>query len=56
MSKNDGNITNHEVDASHVEHQHIFILDLDGQITCTLCGVRDVSDTPSIFESQIDFE
>jgi len=35
-------------------------LDLDGQVTCTVCGAMDDdmshSDDVDIFESQIDFE
>jgi len=36
-------------------------LDLDGQVTCTICGAMDddmshSDDKESMFESQIDFE
>ena len=38
-------------------HDHEFQLDLDGQITCVICGTMGPIPTPeSIFESQIDFE
>lgn len=36
-------------------HDHDFQLDLDGQVTCFICGCMD-DDKQSIFESQIDFE
>jgi len=31
-------------------------LDLDGQVTCSVCGAMDDDMKPDIFESQIDFE
>jgi hypothetical protein len=30
-------------------------LDLDGQVTCSVCGAMD-DDKQSIFETQVDFE
>lgn len=36
-------------------HDHDFQLDLDGQVTCFICGIKN-DDKQSIFESQIDFE
>ena len=38
------------------QHEHEFILDNDGQVTCTKCGATDDDMRPSIFETQIDFE
>ncbi len=35
-------------------HQCNFQLDLDGQVTCSLCGAMDDDMKPDIFESQID--
>jgi hypothetical protein len=40
----------------YMAHQCNFELDLDGQITCSICGAMDDDMKPSIFESQIDFE
>jgi hypothetical protein len=40
----------------YMAHQCNFELDLDGQITCSLCGAMDDDMKPDIFESQIDFE
>lgn len=37
-------------------HEHDFHLDLDGQVTCNICGGKDDAIMPSIFEAQIDFE
>lgn len=43
-------------------HEHDFIKDLDGQITCSLCGAMDDDMEPlnpitkENFESQMDFE
>lgn len=38
-------------------HDCMFDLDLDGQVTCTVCGAMDDDKQPvDIFESQIDFE
>lgn len=37
-------------------HNHDFIKDLDGQVTCSICGAMDDDMKPNIFESQIDFE
>ena len=37
-------------------HDHEFQLDLDGQITCVMCGSMDDERDNSMFESQIDFE
>lgn len=37
-------------------HEHAFIKDLDGQVTCSTCGAMDDDMLPDIFESQIDFE
>jgi hypothetical protein len=38
-------------------HDHDFQLDLDGQVTCFICGAMDDDKQPvDIFESQIDFE
>jgi hypothetical protein len=36
-------------------HEHDFIKDLDGQITCSLCGAMDDKGT-DMFEKQVDFE
>ena len=36
-------------------HNCNYQLDLDGQVTCTICGAMD-DIQPDIFESQIDFE
>jgi hypothetical protein len=36
-------------------HEHDFIKDLDGQITCAICGAMD-DEKLSIFETQVDFE
>jgi len=38
-----------------MSHEHNFIQDLDGQVTCSVCGAMN-DEEPSIFESQIDFE
>ena len=38
-----------------MSHEHNFIQDLDGQVTCSTCGAMN-DEEPSIFESQIDFE
>ena len=40
----------------YMAHHCNFELDLDGQITCSICGAMDDDMKPSIFESQIDFE
>ena len=43
-------------------HDHDFQLDLDGQVTCFICGCMDddmkpdVLDRFDIFETQVDFE
>ena len=31
-------------------------LDLDGQVTCALCGAMDDDMKPDMFERQVDFE
>jgi hypothetical protein len=36
-------------------HTCNYQLDLDGQVTCTVCGAMD-DDMQSIFETQVDFE
>ena len=36
-------------------HKHEFIKDLDGQITCSICGAMD-DEKPNVFETQVDFE
>jgi len=36
-------------------HEHDFIKDLDGQVTCSICGAMD-DEKPNVFETQIDFE
>jgi hypothetical protein len=37
-------------------HEHDFIKDLDGQITCSLCGAMDDDKETDMFENQVDFE
>jgi hypothetical protein len=37
-------------------HDCTYALDLDGSITCTLCGAMDDDMDKSIFETQMDFE
>ena len=38
-------------------HECTYTLDLDGSITCSLCGAMDDDMNPNdIFESQVDFE
>ena len=43
-----------------MKHDCNYELDLDGQVTCTLCGAMDddmnVNAENSIFETQVDFE
>lgn len=41
---------------SKLSHDHDFIKDLDGQVTCSSCGAMDDDMLPDIFENQIDFE
>ena len=36
-------------------HTCNYELDLDGQVTCLVCGAMD-DDMQSIFETQVDFE
>jgi len=36
-------------------HEHDFIKDLDGQVTCSICGAMD-DEKPNVFETQRDFE
>jgi hypothetical protein len=36
-------------------HEHDFVKDLDGQVTCSICGTMD-DEKHSIFEDQVDFE
>ena len=36
-------------------HEHDFVKDLDGQVTCAICGAMD-DEKLSIFETQVDFE
>lgn len=54
-----GQNTNEESAATfenRLRHEHDFIKDLDGQVTCSTCGAMDDDMLPDIFESQIDFE
>ena len=37
-------------------HKCNFELDLDGQVTCTVCGSMDENEPVDIFETQKDFE
>jgi hypothetical protein len=37
-------------------HECTYALDLDGSITCSLCGAMDDDIDNSIFEAQVDFE
>jgi len=37
-------------------HNCDFKFDLDGQITCSICGAMDDDMKQDIFESQVDFE
>jgi hypothetical protein len=39
-------------------HEHEFQLDLDGQVTCVMCGSMDddMNVDNSLFETQMDFE
>jgi len=37
-------------------HEHDFVKDLDGQVTCAICGALDDEMPISIFETQVDFE
>jgi len=40
-------------------HECTYILDLDGQVTCSICGAMDDDMNPTtldIFETQVDFE
>jgi hypothetical protein len=39
-----------------MRHECIYELDLDGQVTCTICGAMDDDKQPNIFETQVDFE
>ena len=49
-----------------MKHEHEFIKDLDGQVTCTQCGAMDDDKEPiyiwtsaidpKAFENQVDFE
>ncbi len=41
---------------NRLRHEHDFVIDLDGQVTCSTCGAMDDDMLPDIFESQIDFE
>jgi hypothetical protein len=37
-------------------HECTYALDLDGSITCNICGAMDDDMDNSIFETQVDFE
>jgi hypothetical protein len=37
-------------------HECVYALDLDGSITCSVCGAMDDDMDNSIFETQVDFE
>ena len=37
-------------------HDHDYKLDLDGQVTCSICGAMDDEMVTDIFETQRDFE
>jgi len=37
-------------------HDCLYELDLDGQVTCTICGAMDDDMMSDIFERQVDFE
>jgi hypothetical protein len=37
-------------------HDCSYVLDLDGQVTCSNCGAMDDGMDNSIFENQVDFE
>jgi hypothetical protein len=37
-------------------HECTYALDLDGSITCSICGAMDDDMHPNMFETQIDFE
>jgi hypothetical protein len=37
-------------------HECTYALDLDGSITCNVCGAMDDDMDTSMFETQIDFE
>jgi len=37
-------------------HEHTFHLDLDGLVTCNVCGCKDDSTLPNIAQVQIYFE
>jgi hypothetical protein len=39
----------------YMTHECNYELDLDGQVTCSVCGAMD-DDKQSIFETQVDFE
>jgi hypothetical protein len=38
------------------KHDHDFKLDLDGRVTCAICGAMDDEMPLDIFETQVDFE
>jgi hypothetical protein len=37
-------------------HNCDFKIDLDGQVTCAICGAMDDDMKPDIFETQMSFE
>ena len=40
----------------YMTHNCTYELDLDGSLTCSICGAMDDDMKPDIFESQLDFE
>ena len=46
---------NEQIRKDLMTHEHDFVKDLDGQVTCSVCGAMD-DEKPSIFETQVDFE
>jgi len=48
-----------EIVSINMAHNCTFELDLDGQVTCTVCGSMDDDKqtiSPEHFENQVDFE
>jgi len=39
-----------------VTHNCAYDLDLDGSVTCNICGAMDDDMDTNIFETQVDFE
>ena len=39
-----------------MKHEHDFVKDLDGQVTCSVCGAMDDDMVPDMFERQVNFE